>query len=66
MSPPQQEVKASPSSLKRKKIKNPIKKRQKVIRKVFLKGGEEKDDEDKEDNLPLSQRTCLARSTQLE
>lgn len=63
MSPPQQEVQASPSSPKKIKIKTPVKRRQKVIRRIIpfpsvpkfiLEEEEEKDDEDEEDNFPLN------------
>ena len=74
VSPLEKEVQASPSTPKRRKIKTPIKRRQKVIRKVIpfpsvpknITKEEEEDDEDEEDNLPLSQRTHLSRATDLE
>lgn len=74
VSPPQQEVQASPSTPKRKKIKTPIERRKKVIRKFIsfpsmsevILEEEEQYDEDEEDNLPLSQRTHLYRVIELE
>ena len=69
-----QEEETSPLAPKKIKMKTPVKKRQKVIRKAIpfplilevIPEEEEEDDEDKEDNLPLSQRNHLARATRTE
>lgn len=75
VSPPIQEVQASPFTPKKRKIKTLIKRRQKVNRRVIPspsvpevipEGEEEEDDEDEDDNLPLNMRNPLARATKLE
>ena len=76
MSPPLQEEEASPSVAKKAKARPMVRRtrRKKIQRKVIpiplvLETNlemDEEDEEDKKDNLPLNQRTCLARASQEE